>query len=181
MKVILRYLRGTSRHGLVFGGSMSMNCKLVGYCDSDYADDRDLRKSTSKNVFTLGGMTISWRSRLQTVVALSTMEAELIAMVEAAKEALYLKRLLCDLGFEHHSIVVQCDSQSVIHLVENLAFSSMTKHIEARESFLVAMDEDRLVHLRKVHTKDNVVDMFTKALPVGKFEQCSNLIRLLKC
>ena len=118
---------------------------------------------------------------MQTVVALSTTEAELIAVVEAAKEALYLKRLLCDLGFEHESIDVRCDSQSAIHLAENLAFSSRTKHIEVRESFLVAMDEDKQVCLRKVHTKDNAADMFTKTLPVGKFEHCSNLIRLERC
>ena len=97
---------------------------MVGYCDSDYAGDRDQRKSTSGYVFTLGGTTISWRSRLKTVVALCTMEAELIAAVEAAKEALYLKRLLCDLGFKHESVDVRCDRQSAIHLVENLAFSS---------------------------------------------------------
>ena len=105
----------------------------------------------------------------------------MIAAVEAAKEALYLKRLLCDLGFRHDSIDVRCDSQSAIHLAKNLAFSSRTKHIEVRESFLVAMDEDKQVYLRKVHTKDNAADMFTKALPVGKFEHCSNLIRLEKC
>ena len=84
---------------------------------------------------------------LQTVVALSTTEAELIAAVEAAKEALYLKRLLCDLGFEHDSMNVQCDSQSAIHLAENLAFRSWTKHIEVRESFLVVMDEHKHVYL----------------------------------
>ena len=82
VKLILRYLRGTSSHGLVFGGSKAMDCKLVGYCDSDYAGDRDRRKSTFRYVFTLGGTGISWRSRLQTLVASSTAESELIAAVE---------------------------------------------------------------------------------------------------
>ena len=66
-------------------------------------------------------------------------------------------------------------------MTENLSFSSQTKHIEVRESFLIAMDEDKLVYLPKVHKKDNMADMSTKTLPVGKFEHCSNLIRLLKC
>ena len=66
-------------------------------------------------------------------------------------------------------------------MAENLAFSSRIKHIEVRESFLVAMDEDKQVYLRKVHTKDNATDMFTKALLVGKFKHCSNLIHLEKC
>ena len=156
MKLISRYLKRTTSHGLVFGGSKKENCSLLGYCDSDYVGDRDRRKSTYRYVFTLSGTTISWRSRLQTIVALSTMEEELIAAVEAAKEALYLKRLLCDLGIEHGSIDVRCDGQSAIHLAENLSFSSRTKHIEVRESFLVAMDEDKQVYLRKVHTNDNV-------------------------
>ena len=151
---------------------------MFGYCDSDYDGDRDRRKSTSGYVFTLGGTTISWRSRLQIVVSLSTTEAELIAAVEAAKKALYLKRFLCDLGIEHDSIDVHCDSQSAIHLAENLAFSSRTKHIKVRESFLVAMDEDKQVYLRKVHTNDNAADMFTKTLPVGRSARCHKVARV---
>ena len=108
-------------------------------------------------------------------------EAELVAAVEAAKEALYLRRLLCDLGFVYEGVDVYCDSQSAIHLAENLAFSSRTKHIEVRESFLVSMSEEKLVRLQKVHTKENAADMFTKSLPVAKFEHCSDLIRLMKC
>ena len=180
VKYIFRYLRGTPDHGLVFGGR-DRDFSLVGFCDSDYAGDRDRRKSTSGYVFTIGGTAISWRARLQTIVALSTTEAELIAAVEAAKEALYLRRLLCDLGFVFEGVEVNCDNQSAIHLAENLAFSSRTKHIEVRESFLVSMSEEKLVRLQKVHTEENASDMFTKSLPVAKFEHCSNLIRLMKC
>ena len=132
-------------------------------------------------MFTLGGTTISWRARLQTIVALSTTEAELIAVVEAAKEALYLKKLLCDLGFMQDAFLVNYDSQSAIHLAENLAFSSRTKHIEVRESFLISMNEEKLVRLQKIHTNGNAADMFTKALRATKFEHCSNLIHQMKC
>ena len=146
VKYIFRYLRGTPDHGLVFGGR-DRDFSLVGFCDSDYAGDRDRRKSTSSYVFTIDGTAISWRVRLQTIVALSTTEEELIATVEAAKEALYLRRLLCDLGFVFEEVEVNCDNQSAIHLAENLAFSSRTKHIEVRESFLVSMSEEKLVRL----------------------------------
>ena len=132
-------------------------------------------------MFIIGVTTISWRARLQTIVALSTTEAELIAAVEAAKEVLYLKRLLCDLGFVYETVNVYYDNQSAIHLAENLAFSSRTKHIEVSESFLVSMNEEKLSRLQKVHTKENAADMFTKSLLVAKFEHCSNLIRLMKC
>jgi len=90
VKYILRYMKGTPDHVLVFGGRYR-DFSVVGFCDSDYAGDRDRRKSTSRYVFTVGGTMISWRARLQTIVALSTTEAELIAGVEAAKEALYLR------------------------------------------------------------------------------------------
>ena len=113
---------------------------------------------------------INWRVRLQTIVALSTTKAELIATVEAAKHALYLRRFLCDLGFEYEGVNVYYDNQSAIHLAENLAFSSRTKHIEVRESFLVSMNEEKLSRLQKVHTKENAADMFTKSLHVAKFE-----------
>lgn len=115
IKAILRYLKGTLDKALVFGGNVTSH-ELIGYCDSDYARDRDKCKSTSGYVFTFGGTAISWRARLQTIVALSTTEAELIAAVETAKEARYLKHLFSDLGFVQDMVVVNCDSQSAIHL-----------------------------------------------------------------
>ena len=102
VKCIFRYLRGTPNHGLIFGGR-GRDFSLVGFCDSNYAGDRDRRKSTFGYVFTIGGTTISWKARLQTIVALSTTEAELIA----AKEVLYLRRLLCDLGFVYEAQITQ--------------------------------------------------------------------------
>ena len=89
---------------------------LKGYCDSDYATDRDKRRSISGVVFTLGGNTISWRSRLQKVVTLSTTKAEYLAMNDAGKEALWLKGLLMDFGYEQRYVEIFCYSQSAIAL-----------------------------------------------------------------
>ena len=80
---ILRYLRGTTSHALCFGGSDTI---LQGYVDADMAGDKDSRRNTIGYVFTVGGTIVSWISKLQHVVALSTMEAEYVATTEASKE-----------------------------------------------------------------------------------------------
>ncbi|KAJ9536138.1 hypothetical protein OSB04_un000681 [Centaurea solstitialis] len=160
VKTAFRYLKGTEAHGLIFG--LHNDCEIVGFCDSDYAGDRDGWRSTSGYVYTLGGTAISWRSRLQSIVALSTTEAELIAAVESAKEAIYLKELLNDLGFEQPSVRIFCDNQSAIHLATNLAFSPRTKHINVRDAYLARLHEAKIVYLQKVLTDDNAADMFTK-------------------
>ena len=95
VKWILRYLRGTSHYSLCFGGS---NSCLQGYVDSDMVGDIDGGRSTSGYVFTIGGTTISWISKLQQVVALSTTEVEYVATINASKKLIWLKRLMEELG-----------------------------------------------------------------------------------
>ena len=178
VKWILRYLRGTSSVGLLFGG-VDGDISLRGYCDLDYAGDRDGRKSVSGYVFTLGIGPISWRSKLQSIVALSTTEAELMSIVEATKEGLYLLQLLDDLSMAQQTMELFSDSQSAIHLVKNQAYSSRTKHIDVRGFFLMLEEERSKIKLLKVGTSDNPSDMMTKSLPKDKFEHFSNLISLL--
>lgn len=108
VKNIFKYLGGTSDNWLVFDGK-GKDLNFVRFYDFDYVVDRDQRKSTSLYVFTLGGTSISC-SALQTIVVLSTIEAELTAVVKAGKEALYLKQLICDLGFAYDGVVVSYDS-----------------------------------------------------------------------
>jgi hypothetical protein len=95
LKWILRYLRGTATHALCFVGSHTF---LQGYVDSDMAGDKDSRRSTTGYVFTIGGTTVSWISKLQKVVSLSTTEAEFVAATEATKDMIWLKRFMEELG-----------------------------------------------------------------------------------
>ncbi|KAK6160404.1 hypothetical protein DH2020_003785 [Rehmannia glutinosa] len=88
-KRILRYLKGYPEVGLWYPKEGGF--KLIGYVDSNYANDKDNRKSTTSYVFTLGGSCISWKSQLQHIVALSTTESEYVDVTEALKEALWLK------------------------------------------------------------------------------------------
>jgi hypothetical protein len=94
VKWILRYLRGTTTHALCFGGS---NTFLQGYANSDMAGDKYSRRSTTAYVFTIGGTTVSWISKLQKVVSLSTIEAECVVATEASKEMIWLQRFMEEL------------------------------------------------------------------------------------
>jgi ATP-binding cassette subfamily B (MDR/TAP) protein 1 len=128
-KWILRYLRGSTNMKLYFGGSKA---KLIAYSDSDLAEDIDGRKSTLGYLVTHSGGAVSWQSRLQKCVALNTTEAEFIAVTEASKELLWVKRLACELGFKQDKYMLFCDNQSAIHLSKNASFHSRSKHIEVR-------------------------------------------------
>ena len=98
VKWILRYLRGTSKLSLCYGGSKPI---LEGFSDSDLAGDVDTSRSTSGYLVTFGGGAVSWQSRLQKCVALSTTEAEYITITEGCKEMLWMKRLFKEIGLKH--------------------------------------------------------------------------------
>jgi hypothetical protein len=95
IKWILSYLRGTTTHTLCFGG---LDTVLQGYVDSDMEGDKDIKRSTTRYVFTIGGTTIIWISKMQKVVALSTTEAEYVSATEASKEMFWLQRFMEELG-----------------------------------------------------------------------------------
>ncbi|KAM7461045.1 hypothetical protein LguiA_029166 [Lonicera macranthoides] len=179
VKWVLRYLRGTMDKGLVF--EKSGTSTIEGFVDSDYAGDLDKRRSTTGYVFTLGSGPLSWRSMIQSVVALSTTEAEYIAVTEAVKEAIWLRGLVSDLGLKPEKVVVHCDSQSAIHLAKNQVHHGRTKHIDVRYHFIREIIENGVVNLVKIGTKDNPADMLTKVIPLAKFEHCSTLVNILRC
>ena len=169
VKWIMRYLRGTSRLRLSFGNGKPL---LVGYTDADMAGEVDTRKSTSGYLITFSGGAVSWQSKLQKCVALSTTEAEFIAATEACKEMLWMKKFLSELGFKQQRYVLFCDSQSAIHLAKNSAFHSRSKHIEVKYHWIRETLNGKLLELEKIHTDDNGSDMFTKALTRDKLETC---------
>lgn len=169
---IFRYLRGTSKLGITFGNGQPM---LAGYTDSDMAGNKDNMKSTSGYLMTFAGGVVSWQSRLQKCVALSTTKAEYMATTEAGKELLWLKRFLQELGFKQQRYVVLCDNQSAIHLAKNSMFHKRTKHIDVRYHWIRDAIEDGLFELNKVHTDDNASDMLTKVLAREKLKMCCKI------
>jgi len=119
VKWILRYMKGSPDLGLVFDQYRADPEGAVGYVDADYGGDLDRRRSLLAYIFTLCGSAISWYSSLQAIAALSTTEAEYIAATEGMKEAIWLRGLVSELGFQQDVLVMFCDSQSVVHLTRN--------------------------------------------------------------
>lgn len=109
----MRYLCGTSKLKLCFGSEKPI---LTGYTDSDLARDVDSRKSISSYLITFIGGVVAWQSRLQKCIALSTTKAKFIAMTEACKELIWMKKFIQEIGFIQERYVLVCDSQSAIHL-----------------------------------------------------------------
>eukprot|EP00253_Pinus_taeda_P008636 PITA_08636 len=174
---VLRYLRGTSDYCITYNKSSEFVC---GYVDSDFAGDLDKRRSTLGDVFSLAGGAISWMSKLQNIVALSTTEAEYVAAFHAYKEAIWLKGLFGEFGRLQDNIKLFCDSQSAIHLAKNLAYHSKSKHIPIKYHFVRQVITERGVSLEKVHTKENCADMFTKPVLLEKLRWCLASLGLKK-
>ncbi|WOH01606.1 hypothetical protein DCAR_0520990 [Daucus carota subsp. sativus] len=173
VKWILRYLKGTSKLCLCYGGAKPI---LEGYTDADMAGDLDSRKSTSSYIFTLAGGAVSWQSKLQKCVALSTTEAEYIAMTEAGKELKWLKGFLQELGFPQKEYIIHCDSQSAMDLSKNSMYHSRTKHINVRYHWLRDAVEQQEFKLSKINTNENPADMLTKAVAREKIGLCRDII-----
>ncbi|RDX85720.1 hypothetical protein CR513_33050, partial [Mucuna pruriens] len=166
IKRILRYIKGTSGVALCYGGSELL---VRGYVDSDFAGDVDKRKSTTGYVFTIAGGAVSWLSKLQDVIALSTTEAEYMAATQACKEAIWIKKVMEELGHKQQQIVVYCDSQSALHIARNPAFHSRTKHIAIRYHFVREVVEEGSVDMQKIHTDENLADVMTKSINTNNF------------
>ncbi|GKB49316.1 retrovirus-related pol polyprotein from transposon TNT 1-94 [Tanacetum coccineum] len=177
VKRILRYIKGISYVALCFGDS---DLIVTGYVDSDYAGDLDISKSTTGYVFTLSGGTVSWVSKLQSVVAMSTTEAEYVAAAESSKEAVWLKMLLEEIGHKQEKITLFCDNQSALYLARNPAFHSKKKYIRVQYHFVREKVEEGTVDMQKIHTDDNVTDYLTKAINCDKFIWCQSSCGLAK-
>ena len=137
----------------------------------DWARDLDQRRSTSGYVFSLFGGRVIWMSKRQSVVALSTTEAEYIAATHASKEAVWLQRLCSSMGLVQQAIRIDFDSQSEIFLAKNPTYHSK-KHIDVQYHFVRDMVEDKRVLLVKVDTLKNVADALTKSVSTQKFSWC---------
>jgi hypothetical protein len=155
-------------YGLQFVGTGGDG--LVGYSDADWAGDVVGRRSTSGYAFQLLGGTISWASTRQSVVAKSTTEAEYMALSQATSEAVWLRRLLTDLGFPQKSAtVVYADNMSAMALARNPQFHKRTKHIDVHFHYVRECIASDVVVLEHVSSGDMIADTLTKGLARPKF------------
>ena len=155
------------------------NIDLHGYVDLDLARDIDTRQRTTSYVFTIGGLAVSWVSRLQKINVLSTIELEYVATTEVAKEMIWFHLFLEELGHPQKDNYLFTDSQSAIHLAKNLALHSKTKHIQLRYHFIRSVLEDGQLKLEKIHTNENLADMLRKVVTREKLNSSLVLVGLL--
>ena len=187
VKRVLRYVNGTSKMGLCYDGLVTGKVvgngqvdrnSVFGYSDSDWAGDHADRKSTSAYVFMMTGAAITWCSKKQTIVALSSCEAEYIAMCMACKEAIWLTRLLSDTQVNtdlSKGMNLLADSQSGIKVSTNESINSRNKHIDITYHFVRHVNEAKKVNLGYIPTDEMVGDMLNKALGRVKFEKLRHL------
>ena len=136
---------------------------IVAYSDSDYAGDKDTRISVSGYIIFLNGAPVSWRSKAQRSVTLSSSEAEYVALSEAAKEVKFIYMVLHAMGFEVKlPITVRVDNIGAIFMAENVTTSNRTKHVDTRFRFVNEFVKDKFIDVIFVKTKDNTADIFTK-------------------
>lgn len=178
LKWVLRYLNDSCASGLRFKRKLQEVKAITGYVDSDFAGNIDTKKSLSRYVLTLFGTAISWKPTLQSVVALSSTQAEYVALTEGIKEALWLKGMVDELGIAQDSITLYCDHQSAIHLSKHQVYHERSKHIDVKLHFIRDIIDSKKVHIKKIASEENPADAFTKSLPTRKFKLCLDLIGL---
>jgi hypothetical protein len=136
---------------------------LKGYCDANHAGDIDTRRSTTGYLFVFGGAPISWASRLQPTVALSSTEAEYMAATEATNEAIYLRQLFTDMNCPPRvATVIFEDNQGAIKLASNPLQSRRTKHIDVRYHHIRHHITAGTIRLVYINTKAQLADSLTK-------------------
>lgn len=162
VKRIMRYLRGTADLKLAF--RKNANHDFMGYTDADWGTDTDDRKSVTGFVFIRSGSAISWCSKKQPTVALSTAEAEYMALSACMQEAVWLKQLNDEIFGKFHPINIFCDNQSALCNAENNGYSARSKHIDLRHHFIRELVMNKTCLLHYVNTEKNVADVLTKML-----------------
>ena len=187
-KRIIRYLKGSINLKLKLGNATNATknatidpaetIKISGYSDANWGNDINTRRSTSGYIFFVADGVVSWSSKRQATVALSSTEAEYMALTHATKEAVWLRALLGELGFHQGdpSIIFE-DNQSCIALARNPIHHARTKHIDIRHHYIRERLESD-VTLRYVNTKEMVADALTKPLPKPQFEYLVGLMNL---
>lgn len=168
---VLQYLKGTKDYVLRFDLD-SGSAVMKGYSDSNHAPaggSKDQRRSTSGQVFTLFGGTISAASRRQTVTAKSTCEAELIALASAAQEAMWLTGLLKELGINAGAMDLYCDNEGTVQVSKNRLMSRKIKHLEVDYFIMRDYIEQKKLKVLSIATDKNISDIMTKPLGRNKF------------
>ena len=159
---ILKYLRGSVGYGITYGGEGS-NLIIQAFCDSDFANDKKDRHSRSGYVVFLNNGPVIRGSHRQDILATSTCYAEYIALYNCAKQIIWLRRLMEQIGHrQQHATTIHCDNQACIRLAFNPDDLGKNKHVDLRFHYTRELIEDQHIQLQYCPSATNVSDIFTK-------------------
>ena len=181
VKHLFRYLKGSLDYKLVYGPPTDSSQLFTTYTDADHGGNPDNGRSTGGYAVIIGGGAVSWSSRLQSIVSLSTTEAEYIAAVEAGKEIIWMRNLLTEFGFNFTSpSPLLIDNNSAVTVAKNPEHHGRMKHLDLR--FYWLRDTVEAGHISPIHvpTTTQAADIFTKPLKRQKIDVCIDLLGLQK-
>ena len=173
VRQILYYLRQYPDYSLHY--KKSLHPLIEGYCDASWANNEDY-SSISGFAFTFGKSLISWSSRKQPVIALSSTEAEYVSVTSGAQEALWFSNLLNELGLNQHTVTIHEDNEACINLTKNPQEYKRTRHIQVKYHFIRSLVKAGKIALKYCNTKVQLADIFTKGVNAPRLKEiCSKL------
>jgi hypothetical protein len=177
-KRVLRYLKGTKEFGLSY--RRCEEPKLEGFADASWAEQSLDRRSTTGYLFMKGGNAVVWTSRKQSIVALSTSEAEYVAISDATREGVWLRQLYFDMGVQMGPTVIWEDNQTCINMTE-VSSSKRSKHIDIKYHYIREKIQNEEIKVKYLQTTEMIADILTKPLPRVQFEYLREKFSIKKC
>ena len=164
VKQVFQYLQGTSNNYILYDGNSSIQDPVI-YCNADWASDPNDQKSISGYTAILSGAAISWSSKKQTTISLSSTEAEYVAAAHAAQEAIWIHIFFSEIGHPlKEPIKFYVNNQSAIKLVENPVAHDHTKHIDIKYHFIQDIEARKIINVKYCPTNDQIADVLTEPL-----------------
>ncbi len=179
----IKYLKGTATHGLVFhsrkpirSNSNKLSFTLIGFADSDFAGDLTTRKSTSGTLIKLNDDVITWSTKKQSTVALSTMEAEYCALVHCATDCLWIQQWLHEILNIQVPIILYCDNQSTLYVIRDDDHHASQKHVDIKLHFIRHHVQSNNIIVKWIATDKQLADLMTKTLSAIRFRNLRDQI-----
>ena len=178
-KRVLRYIKGTFDHGILY--KQVETPRLIAYCDSDYGGSIDDSQSISGYVFSFGSGMISWQSKKQKVVALSSAEAEYMSITLVGCQAIWMRGILKELKHpQEKPTVIYCDNKSAIALTKNPVYHGKNKHVRIKYHFIRELVSHGEVEVIFCKSNDQAADVLTKALKIGDFVKMKDKLGVIQ-
>jgi len=163
---LLAYIKGTLDYKIVYRRGAASGIRPIGWVDADYAADLDTRRSTSGEVFLMSGGPVSWSSKKQATVALSTTEAEYVALTRSSKQAMWMYSFLDELRMpQERPAILYGDNMGSAALARDAKGHARVKHIDIREHYIRERVAAGDIEIQHVASAENLADIFTKVLP----------------